>query len=66
MEVNADTIILGTGVAPNCAVFPLLADLLKTWPTTVEGGLPEVTQDLRWAEGLNIYATGGLAALQVR
>lgn len=43
----------------------LFCKIQDQWPTQIEGGLPCVTQDLRWRNDLNIFVVGSLGALNI-
>ena len=63
-------VILACGTHPDCRTQPLVRTILEQWPIPVEGGLPCLTQDLRWSPdetigAHNILVVGALAALQV-
>ena len=60
-----DKVILSCGVQPACQENALIRNVLEKWPIAIHGGLPAVTQDLRWKDGCNILLAGALAALQV-
>mmetsp|Transcript_45599 Transcript_45599/g.111024 ORF Transcript_45599/g.111024 Transcript_45599/m.111024 type:complete len:565 (+) Transcript_45599:110-1804(+) len=65
-EVN--DVILACGLQPTCGTSDcnptsLIGKVQSRWPTKCEGGLPCVTQDLRWKDGLDLFVVGALAAL---
>jgi hypothetical protein len=49
----------------DCGGSPLIDRLATQWPTRMEGGLPCVTQDLRWREDINLFVVGSLGTLNI-
>mmetsp|Transcript_11501 Transcript_11501/g.21087 ORF Transcript_11501/g.21087 Transcript_11501/m.21087 type:complete len:203 (+) Transcript_11501:109-717(+) len=63
---EVDYILLATGAEISWKSHPLLRKIAgHTKPGGTAGGLPVLTADLRWQEGLNLFITGGYAALQL-
>ena len=64
-----DKIVVACGIKPDCVAQPLIEKIHKQWPINVCGGLPDVTQDMRWHDGKtgneNVYVAGAMAGLQV-
>lgn len=60
-----EQVIVACGVAPDSHVSPLIQGIQKKWPTRMEGGLPCVTQDLRWRPGLDLFVVGALGSLNI-
>lgn len=66
-----DKIVLACGVEADCKANPLVEKIHQLWPIPIHGGLPDVTQDLRWYDGQttstppNVFVVGALAGLQV-
>lgn len=65
-----DEVIVACGIEPNCdaeesSSSSLIGKIQSKWPTRMEGGLPCVTQDLRWKDGLDIFVIGSLGALNI-
>eukprot|EP00980_Cylindrotheca_fusiformis_P002579 scaffold609_cov130-Cylindrotheca_fusiformis.AAC.15 len=60
-----DHTVVACGVEPCCEASPLIEKLQSQWPIRVEGGLPCVTQDLRWTEGIDLFVVGSLGALNI-
>lgn len=59
-------IILACGVEPTCGEpSSLTGHIQAKFPTRVESGLPCVTEDLRWKEGLDLFVVGSLGALNI-
>jgi hypothetical protein len=53
----------------DCKANPLVNKIHQLWPIPIHGGLPDVTQDLRWCDGQttppNLFIVGAMAGLQV-
>lgn len=65
-EFRVKDIIVACGVRPDCENPSSLTEKIQAkWPIRVEKGLPCVTQDLRWEEGMDLFVVGSLAALSV-
>jgi hypothetical protein len=64
-----DKIVLACGIQPDCKSNPLVEKIHRLWPIPIHGGLPDVTEDLRWHDGQttppNLFVTGAMAGLQV-
>lgn len=60
-----DRIILACGIKPDCTAHPVMKQMQSKWPIEICGGFPDLTQDLRWREGMDVFVTGASAALQV-
>ncbi|KAL7566324.1 hypothetical protein ACA910_013647 [Epithemia clementina (nom. ined.)] len=59
-------IIVACGVHPDCKKPRSLTAMVHSkWPIQVESGLPCVTQDLRWKEGLDLFVVGSLGSLNI-
>lgn len=58
-----DAIVLACGLRPDCLGNPLIQKIHKQWPVEIFGGLPNISEDLRWTD--NLYVVGGLASLSV-
>lgn len=59
-------IILACGVQPECEKPESLTSIIQSkWPTRIESGLPCVTQDLRWKEGMDLFVVGALGSLNI-
>eukprot|EP00555_Chaetoceros_dichaeta_P013404 CAMPEP_0198254286 /NCGR_PEP_ID=MMETSP1447-20131203/4607_1 /TAXON_ID=420782 /ORGANISM="Chaetoceros dichaeta, Strain CCMP1751" /LENGTH=476 /DNA_ID=CAMNT_0043940277 /DNA_START=14 /DNA_END=1444 /DNA_ORIENTATION=+ len=56
-------IVLACGIEPDCRQNPVVKSVLDTWPIPIQGGLPLVTDDLRWKAKLPLYVVGSLGAL---
>ncbi len=61
---TADRIWLATGSTMDAAQHPLLQSIQQSHPTEIINGLPVLDQHLRWP-GLELFISGGLAALQL-
>jgi hypothetical protein len=65
-EFRVKDIIVACGMQPNCGEPSSLTEKIQQkWPIQFEKGLPFVTQDLRWEEGMDLFVVGSLAALNV-
>lgn len=65
-SVTVDYILLATGAESSWKLHPLLRSIAgHVKPVGDVGGLPVLTEDLRWQADLNIFVTGGYAALQL-
>lgn len=62
-EFCIDDIVLACGLEPDCRQNPVVKSVLDNWPIPIEGGLPSITEDLRWKDNLSLYVVGGLGAL---
>jgi len=63
---DVNEIVFACGVQPDCCNTGSLTELIKTkWPTCVEGGMPCITQDLRWRKKLDLFVVGSLGALNI-
>lgn len=60
-----DRTVVACGVEPNSEGSPLIQNIQSKWPTRMEGGLPCVTQDLRWKEDMDLFVVGSLGALNI-
>mmetsp|Transcript_20580 Transcript_20580/g.59723 ORF Transcript_20580/g.59723 Transcript_20580/m.59723 type:complete len:484 (-) Transcript_20580:3150-4601(-) len=60
---NVDQAVLACGLEPDCEQNPVVKSALDNWPIPIKGGLPSVTEDLRWKENLQLYVVGSLGAL---
>jgi hypothetical protein len=60
---SVDQVVLACGLEPDCRKNPVVKTVLDSWPIPLEGGLPSVTEDLRWKEHLPLYVVGSLGAL---
>jgi len=66
LELHADYILLATGSITSLQSHPLLGKVREhTKPNGIVGGFPILTKDLRWDKSLNLFVTGGYAALQL-
>ena len=68
LRCEVKDIILACGLQPTCGTpdcppTSLIGKVQSRWPVQCEGGLPCVTQDLRWKDGLDLFVVGALAAL---
>ena len=61
---TADRIWVATGSTMDAAQHPLLQSIQQSHPTEIVNGLPVLDQHLRWP-GLELFISGGLAALQL-
>ncbi len=61
---TADRIWLATGSTMDATQHPLLQSIQQSHPTEIINGLPVLDQHLRWP-GLELFLSGGLAALQL-
>lgn len=61
---TAKRIWLATGSTMDAAQHPLLQSIQQSHPTKIINGLPVLDQHLRWP-GLELFLSGGLAALQL-
>jgi len=64
-RIVVDQVVVACGLDPDCEKSPVVKSALKSWPIPVYGGLPSITEDLRWKESLPLYVVGGLGALNV-
>lgn len=62
-EFCVDYVVLACGLEPNCLQNPLVKIVYDRWPIPVEGGLPSITEDLRWRQNLPLYVVGSLGLL---
>lgn len=60
-----DYIYYATGIAPNISTLPFLSPLSEKVPVRVVGGMPCLTNDLAWAEGVPLFVAGRLAGLRI-
>ncbi|OCT51758.1 FAD binding domain protein [Cladophialophora carrionii] len=60
-----DHIIYATGAAPNIEKVPCMQQMLEKYPVRSVNGLPRLTDDLMWYDGVPLFLTGGLAALRL-
>ena len=59
-------IVVACGVIPDVEKANSLTAMIQSkWPAQIESGLPCVTQDLRWKEGLNLFVVGSMGALNI-
>jgi lysine/ornithine N-monooxygenase len=68
LTFRVEEVIVACGMKPTCGTSEcpstsLISKIQSCWPVRCEGGLPCVTQDLRWKEGLDLFVVGALAAL---
>lgn len=61
--VCVDQIVVACGIQPDCSSNPVVKSVMEQWPVPIEGGLPSVTEDLRWKDRLPLYVVGSLGAL---
>lgn len=62
--LSADYLICASGTSVDIFTDPLLADLQKTHPVEVCGGLPVLTESLQWGTA-PVYVMGNIAALEL-
>jgi hypothetical protein len=63
-RLETDVLWTATGGAIDVARDDLCRTLQGRFPTTIAGGLPELTTDLRWP-GTNVHLVGGVAGLRL-
>ncbi|PRP77619.1 hypothetical protein PROFUN_00480 [Planoprotostelium fungivorum] len=56
---------MATGFKPDIMAEPILHDISTRFPIDCTGGLPHLTPDLRWTDGVDLFFAGAYAALQV-
>jgi hypothetical protein len=64
-EFCVDHVVLACGLEPNCLQNPEVKSVFDSWPIPMEGGLPSITEDLRWKQNLSLYVVGSLGSLTV-
>lgn len=62
--LSADYLVCATGTRVDILTDPLLADLQRTHPVELFGGLPVLTRSLQWGDA-PVYVMGNLAALEL-
>lgn len=62
--LSADYLICASGASVDIFTDPLLADLQKAHPVKVLGGLPVLTESLKWGTA-PVYLMGNIAALEL-
>jgi len=62
--LSADYLICASGTSVDVSTDPLLADLQRTHPLEVLGGLPVLTENLQWGTA-PVYVMGNIAALEL-
>jgi hypothetical protein len=62
-EFCVDHVVLACGLEPNCLQNPVVKSVYDSWPIPMEGGLPSITEDLRWKQNLSLYVVGNLGSL---
>mmetsp|Transcript_92946 Transcript_92946/g.258889 ORF Transcript_92946/g.258889 Transcript_92946/m.258889 type:complete len:481 (+) Transcript_92946:86-1528(+) len=62
--LSADYLICASGTRVDILTDPLLADLQKTHPVKMIGGLPVLTKSLQWGDA-PVYVMGNVAALEL-
>jgi len=62
--LSADYLICASGASVDVLTDPLFADLQRTHPLKVLGGLPVLTKHLQWGRA-PVYAMGNIAALEL-
>jgi len=62
--LTADHLLCASGTVVDMFTDPLLADLQKTRPLRMVGGLPVLTEGLQWGD-LPVYVMGNVAALEL-
>jgi len=62
--LSADYLICASGTSVDIFTDPLLADLQRTHPVEVLGGLPVLTENLQWGTA-PVYVMGNIAALEL-
>jgi len=60
-----DYIYFATGMPPDLASFPCLRSMSAQYPVDSVGGLPCLTDQLRWRDDVPLFVTGALAGLRV-
>ncbi|KAG2448772.1 hypothetical protein HYH02_006125 [Chlamydomonas schloesseri] len=63
--LHADHVWCATGSVVDAGRDPLLRGLAEQCPVQLHGGLPELTPELRWCEGLDVFVAGAYAALRL-
>ena len=58
-----DCVVLACGIRPDCTANPFVRRILDRFPINIVGGLPDVSVDLEWTNGL--FVVGALASLNV-
>ncbi|PNW77436.1 hypothetical protein CHLRE_10g436450v5 [Chlamydomonas reinhardtii] len=63
--LHADHVWCATGSVVDAGRDPLLRRLQAQCRVELHGGLPELTPELRWCEGLDVFVAGAYAALRL-
>lgn len=60
-----DYVYFATGVTSDVKSIPMLRHMNEEYPIESKGGLPCITNDMMWKEGVPLFCTGRLAALRL-
>ncbi|PYI34119.1 hypothetical protein BP00DRAFT_484912 [Aspergillus indologenus CBS 114.80] len=64
-ETPVDYIYFATGMRADVTEMPLLDRMRRDYPVATQQGLPCLTEDLMWCEGVPLFLAGRLAALRL-
>eukprot|EP01103_Thecamoeba_quadrilineata_P014908 TRINITY_DN4560_c0_g2_i1.p1 TRINITY_DN4560_c0_g2~~TRINITY_DN4560_c0_g2_i1.p1 ORF type:complete len:522 (-),score=73.24 TRINITY_DN4560_c0_g2_i1:70-1635(-) len=64
-ELNPDYILLATGMLRDINKEPLMKEMLQHFPIETVEGLPVLTEDLKWCEGVDLYLAGAYSGLML-
>ncbi|TQS34117.1 hypothetical protein Golomagni_05513, partial [Golovinomyces magnicellulatus] len=64
-EIQLDHVIYATGTPVNISSLPIIQPLLTQYPISAVGGMPCLTDELMWQEGVPLFVTGKLAGLRL-
>ncbi|OBA24526.1 hypothetical protein METBIDRAFT_35575 [Metschnikowia bicuspidata var. bicuspidata NRRL YB-4993] len=64
-EMSTNYVLCATGIQPDVSNLEFLQPIVKDYPIDFVGGLPCLTDDLRWCKDLPLYMVGKNAALRV-
>lgn len=64
-ELEVDFIFYATGAKADIDAVPCLKEMHEKWPIMTVEGLPCLTDDLMWTEGVPLFVTGRYAGLRV-
>ncbi|PYH41369.1 FAD binding domain protein [Aspergillus saccharolyticus JOP 1030-1] len=64
-DTPVDYIYFATGMRADVNEMPLLHRMLRDYPVDTSQGLPCLTEDLMWDEGVPLFVTGRMAALRL-
>ncbi|CCU80437.1 FAD binding domain-containing protein [Blumeria hordei DH14] len=64
-KIQADHVIYATGTPVSISSLPAIQPILEQYPINTVGGMPCLTDELMWKEGVPLFVTGKLGGLRL-